>query len=194
MEKTTNLFSYPPNLLQIEPTQNMDINIGNTSRDKGKREIDEDLMMVDSQDTPTKKPKEMKDLLVKVVEYATHTITTKEGKVVDTEKTIRDHYNDLTTASEMKRNKIRKQLRVENPPQMLTTLDKESQMMKVAVIQPPIRGQFTDKEITEFKLNRSQFSIVEKVDFFKQTSELICSDLIATLVSKDKLFRENKKL
>ena len=85
-------------------------------------------------------------------------------------------------------------MRVENPPQILTTLDKESQMMKVAVIQPPIRGQSTEKEITEFKLNMSQFSIVDKVDFFKQTSELMCSDLIATSVSKDKLFRENKKL
>ena len=40
----------------------------------------------------------------------------------------------------------------------------------------------------------SQFSIVDKVDLFKQTSELICSNLIATLVFKDKLFRENKKL
>ena len=77
---------------------------------------------------------------------------------------------------------------------MLTTLDKESQMMKVAVIQPPIRVQSTEKEITEFKLNMGQFSIVDKVDFFKQTSELICLDLIATSISKDKLFRENKKL
>ena len=66
--------------------------------------------------------------------------------------------------------------------------------MKVAVIQPPIRGQSTEKEITEFKLNMSQFNIVDKIDFFKQTSELICSDLIATPISKDKLFRETKKL
>jgi hypothetical protein len=80
----------------------------------------------------------------------------------------------LSTTSEMKRNKIREQLRAENPPQMLTTLDKESQMMKVAVIQPPIRGQSTENEITEFKLNMSQFNIVDKVDFFKQISELIC--------------------
>ena len=48
----------------------------------------------------------MKDLLVKVVEYATPTITTEEGKVVDKEKTIRDHYVDLSAALEMKRNKI----------------------------------------------------------------------------------------
>ena len=77
---------------------------------------------------------------------------------------------------------------------MLTTLDKESQMLKVGVIQPPIRGQSTNKEIVEFKLNISQFSIVDEVDFFKQTSEIIYSDLIATSVSNDKLFRENKKL
>ena len=38
------------------------------------------------------------------------------------------------------------------------------------------------------------FSVMDKVDFFKHTSELICLDLIATSVSKDKLFRENKKL
>ena len=77
---------------------------------------------------------------------------------------------------------------------MLTTLDKESQMLKVAVIQPPIRGKSSNKEITEFKLTMSQFSIVDKVDFFKQISELIYSNLIATSVSKDKLFKENKEL
>ena len=126
----------------------------------------------------------MKNLLVKVKEYVTLTITTEDGKVIDTKKTIREHYADLVAASEIKRNQVWKQLRTEHPPQMLTTLDKESQMMKVAVIQPPIKGQSTNKEITEIKLNMGQFSIVDKVDFFKQTSELICSDLIATSVSK----------
>ena len=40
----------------------------------------------------------------------------------------------------------------------------------------------------------NQYSVVDKVDFFKQTSELICSNLISTSVSKDKLFRDFKKL
>ena len=40
----------------------------------------------------------------------------------------------------------------------------------------------------------NQFSVVDKVDFFKQTSELICSNLVNTLVSKDKLFRDFKML
>ena len=106
MDKTANLLSYPPNLLQLEPTQNMDIDTRNTSRDKGKRKLDEDLISIDSQDTPTKKSREMKDLLVKVVEYATPTITTKKGKVVDTEKAIRDHYTNLSAVSEMNKNKI----------------------------------------------------------------------------------------
>ena len=48
MDKTTNLLSYHPNLLQIEPTQNMDSDTRNTSKDKGKRKIDEDLIMTDS--------------------------------------------------------------------------------------------------------------------------------------------------
>ena len=40
----------------------------------------------------------------------------------------------------------------------------------------------------------NQFSVVDKADFFKQTSELIFSNLISTTVSKDKLFRDFKKL
>ena len=40
----------------------------------------------------------------------------------------------------------------------------------------------------------NQFSIVDKVDFLKQTSEFICSDLISTTVSKDKLVTDFKKL
>lgn len=40
----------------------------------------------------------------------------------------------------------------------------------------------------------NQFSVVDKVDFFKQTNELICSNLISTTISKDKFFRDFRKL
>ena len=40
----------------------------------------------------------------------------------------------------------------------------------------------------------NQFSVVDKVDFFKQTNELICSNLINTTISKDKLFRDFRKM
>ena len=66
----------------------MVIDTGNTSNDKGKRKMGEDVIMIDLQATSTKKPREMKNLLVKVKEYATPTITTQDGKVIDTEKTI----------------------------------------------------------------------------------------------------------
>ena len=51
----------------------------------------EDVIMTDLQTTSSKKPREMKNLLIKVKEYDTSTITTEGGKVVDTEKTIREH-------------------------------------------------------------------------------------------------------
>ena len=51
-----------------------------------------------------------------------------------------------------------------------------------------------DEKVVEFKFNMIQFSVVEKVDFFKQTSELIWLDVISTFVSKDKLQRDFKKL
>ena len=61
-------------------------------------------------------------------------------------------------------------------------------------MQPPITGDPQTKKVTEFKLNMSQFSIVDKVDFFKQTSEIISFDLINTSISKDKLQRDLRKL
>ena len=67
-------------------------------------------------------------------------------------------------------------------------------MMKIVVIQPRTKGDIQNKKITELKLNMTKFSVVDKVYFFKQTSELICSNLINTTVSKDKLFRDFKKL
>ena len=67
-------------------------------------------------------------------------------------------------------------------------------MMKIVVIQPATIGDVQNKKIIEFKLNMNQFSVVDKVEFFQHTSELICSNLINTIVSKDKLFRDFKKL
>ena len=66
--------------------------------------------------------------------------------------------------------------------------------MKIVVIHPAIVGEAQKKKITKFKLNMNQISVVDKVNFFKQTSELICSNLISTYVSKDKLVRDFKKL
>ena len=85
-------------------------------------------------------------------------------------------------------------LRITQPPQLISALDKKSHPLKIVVIQPPLIGYSQGTKITEFKLNMSQFSIVYKVYLFKQSSKLICSDLINALVSKEKLQRDFRKL
>lgn len=67
-------------------------------------------------------------------------------------------------------------------------------MIKIVVIQPPGTGDPQNKKIAEFNLNMSQFSVVDKVDFFKQISELIYSNMISNNVTKGKSFRDFKKL
>ena len=67
-------------------------------------------------------------------------------------------------------------------------------MLKVAIIQP-LKAKGTSKDkVTEIKFNMNQFSIINKFDTFKQTSELICSDLISAYVAKDKLQKDYKNL
>ena len=66
--------------------------------------------------------------------------------------------------------------------------------MRIALIQPCKANDMLNKKIIEFKFNMGQFSVVEKVDLSKQTSEMICLDLISTSVSKDKLQRDFKIL
>ena len=66
--------------------------------------------------------------------------------------------------------------------------------MKIVVIQPSMVGEVQKKKIIKFKLHMNKFNVVDKVDVFKQTSELICSNLINTTVSKDKLVRDFKKI
>ena len=73
-------------------------------------------------------------------------------------------------------------------PQLISSLDKDTQLMIIAVIQPPKAGGMPTEKITKFKINMVMFSVIDNVDMFKKTSEIICSDLISTYVSKDKLF------
>lgn len=85
-------------------------------------------------------------------------------------------------------------MRSTQPPQLISALDKKSHLMKFIVIQPSLTSGPQGKKIIEFKLNMSQFNIVDKVDIFKQISEIICFGLISTSVSKEKLQRDFRKL
>ena len=117
-----------------------------------------------------------------------------KGKEINTEKTILEHYNSLKVQAILERELTLERLRITQPPQLNSDLDKKSQLMKIVVIHPPGIGDPQNKKINEFNLNMIQFSMMDKVDFYKQTSELISSNLISTIVSKDKLFRDFKKL
>lgn len=190
----TNQLSFPLGLLQIEQAQDMEILTTVPSGDKGKIKFGEELPLVNPQVTTSKKSRVVKDPFIQVVEYPTPTMEIEKGKVINTEKAILEHYSSLNMQEEKERDTTQEQLRVTQPQQLVTALDKKSQVMKVDVIQCPVRGETPNKKITKFKLNMSQFSVVDKVDFFKQTSELIFSNLITNSASKDKLYRDYKKL
>ena len=105
-----------------------------------------------------------------------------------------EHYGSLKLQASQEREITEEKSRSTQPPQLISTLDKKSQLMKIVVIQPTTIGEAQKKKIIEFKLKTNQFSVFDKVDFFKQTSELICSNLISTIVSIEKLFRYFKKM
>ena len=117
-----------------------------------------------------------------------------KGKEVDTEKSLLEHYSSLKVQASQERELTEERLRNTQPPQLINTLYKKRQMMKIGFIQPPSIGDLQNKKIIEFKLNMNKFNVVDKVYFLKQTSELICLNLISTTVSKGKLFRDFKKL
>ena len=73
----------------------------------------------------------------------------------------------MNVQDEKEREITKYELRITQPPQLVSALDKKSQLMKIAVIQPPIAGDPQTKKVIEFKHNMSQFNIVDKVDFFK---------------------------
>ena len=128
-----------------------------------------------------------------IVEHPTSNIIVAKGKLVNTQSIV-EHYNYLNVQARKDRENKEDKLKSTQPPQLISALDKESQLMKIAVIQPPIAGDVQSEKVTEFKFSKSQFSVVDKLDFFKQTSDLIFSDLISTSVSKDKLHKYFKKL
>ena len=78
--------------------------------------------------------------------------------------------------------------------QLISAQDKYKKILKIAVIQPSKAKDVSEDKVIELKFNMNQFSVVDKVAFLKQTSERICSYIISTSVTKDKLQRDYKKM
>ena len=88
--------------------------------------------------------------------------------LVYTEQTLLEHYSSLKIQASQERELTKERMRSTQPPQLISALDKKSQMMKIVVIQPQSTGDLQNKKITEFKLNMNQFSVLDKVDFSKK--------------------------
>ena len=59
-----------------------------------------------------------------------------EGKTIDTEKYLVEHYNYLNVQAMREREIVGDKLRSTQPPQLISALDKKSHLMKIVVIQP----------------------------------------------------------
>ena len=119
---------------------------------------------------------------------------TPTGKKIDIERAIVQYYSSLKLQANQDSDVAEEEARDDQSPQLISALDRKRQLMKIVFIQPAVVGEAQKRKVTEFKLSMNQFSVTDKVDFFRQTSELICSNLISTSVSKGKLFIDVKKL
>ena len=106
--------------------------------------------IVGASDREDKWPKLVKDPCLQIVQYPTPTMVLAKGNIVDTEKTIIEHYKFLNVQAEKEREITKDELRSSQPPHLVSALDKKSQLMKTVVIQPPIDGDPQTKKVTEF--------------------------------------------
>ena len=109
---------------------------------KGKRKmIIGPLATTNSTGLSPKKLKVFKDPFLQIVDYPTPTMEIDVGKKVHTKKTLIEHYGSLKLQASQKRDITEERLRSTQPPQLISPLDKKSQMMMIVVIQPPTVGE-----------------------------------------------------
>ena len=178
MEKMANKLTLSSEDEESNDVEEMDTTAMFTIDDKGKRPMKiTESNVVDKKD---KNPRLVKEPFLQVVEYPTPNMIVDEGKTVDIEKYLVEHYNYLNVQAMKERETVGDKLRSTQPPHLISALDKKSYLMKIVIIQPPLTGDPQGKKITEFKLNMSQFNIISKVGLYKKTIQLICFDLIST--------------
>ena len=107
------------------------------------------------------------------MQHPTSNIIVTSGKVVGIEKYIMEHYSYLNFQASKEGETKEEKLRSPNLPCLINALDRKNQSMKIAVIEPTSAGGLSSENVIEFKLDMSQFSVVDIVDFFKHTSEIM---------------------
>ena len=136
---------------------------------KGKRKMSIVPLATTTSTSPSpKKIRVFKDPFLQIVDYPTPIMETATGKKVDTEKTLTEYYSSLKLQASQETKITKEGLRSSQTPQLISALDKKSQMMKIVVIQPATVEEAQRKKIIEFKLNMNKFSVVDKVDFSRK--------------------------
>ena len=109
---------------------------------KGKRKVVQAPMVATTSAGPsTKKLKVFKDPFLQIVDYPTITMESIIGEHMDSKKTSLEHYGSLKLQESQEREITEEKLRSSQPPQLISTLDKKSQLMKIAMIQLAMVGE-----------------------------------------------------
>ena len=159
-------------------------------QEKGKRPLDQEKTLPVSEKKKVKRVKVLKEPPFQILEHSSPNIMIVKGKVTTTQSIIDDYskLNDQTKTND--HDKLKSIIACH----LISALNKEKKILKVAIIQPSKAKNTLEDKVTEIKFNMNQFSIGDKVDLFKKTSELICSHLISASVAKDRLQKAYKKL
>ena len=97
-----------------------------------------------------------------------------------------DLYIYLNFQDQKERERNEEKMKNSKHPSLISALDRKKQSMKIAMIEPSSTSGLSSKKVSEFKLDMSQFNVMDLVDLFKQTSELIFLDLVNVSISKEK--------
>ena len=106
-----------------------------TVQEKGKRPLEQEEVLPTTKKKKIKKLKLSKETALQVLEHPSSNIMIIKGETTTTQS-ILEHYSDLN--AQMKTDKQRKQSKLKSPstPQLISALDKDKKILKVAVIQP----------------------------------------------------------
>ena len=92
------------------------------------------MITITSAGPSTKKLKVFKDHFLQIVDYPTLIMETIIGEQVDTKKTLIEHYGSFKLQESQERDITEVKLGSIQPPQLISALDKLSQMMKIDAI------------------------------------------------------------
>ena len=135
-------------------------------QENGKRPLEQEEIMPTTEKNKIKNLKLSDDPSLQVLEHPSSNIMIIKGETTTTQS-ILEHYSDLN--AQMKNDKQGKKSKLKSPstPLLISALDKDKKILKVAVIQPSKAKDVSEDEVTKFKFNMNQFNVIDKVDLFK---------------------------